>query len=54
MLIILVFDDTRFSQIIWQIFTQGRANIKNSQKIAPSQDWTHDLWIIMPMLYQLS
>ena len=49
----LVFHDMRFCQIIWQIFTQGGAK-KNSSKIAPSRDWTHDLRIIMSMLYQLN
>ena len=47
-----VFHDRRFCQIIWQIFTQGRA--KNSSKIAPSGVWNQDLQIIRPMPYQLS
>ena len=48
-----VFHDKRFCQIIWQIFTQGRAK-KNSSKNAPSGDWNQDLRIFRPMPYQLS
>ena len=33
-LLILLFHDTHFCQIIWQIFTQGRAK-KNCQKLSP-------------------
>ena len=52
-LFIWVFHDRRFCQIIWQIFTQGRAK-KNSSKIAPSGYWNQDLQIFRPMPYQLS
>ena len=45
---IWVFHDRRFCQIIWQIFTQGRAK-KNSSKIAHSGDWNQDLRIFRPM-----
>ena len=37
-----VFHDRHFCQIIWQIFTQGKAQ-KSSSKIAPSGDWNQDL-----------
>ena len=50
---IWVFYDRSFCQIIWQIFTQGRAK-KISSKIAPSGDWNQDLQIFRPMPYQLS
>ena len=48
-----VFHDRRFCQIIWQIFTQGRAK-KISSKISPSGNWNQDLQIFRPMPYQLS
>ena len=51
--VILVFYDMNFCQIIWQIFTQGGVK-QIHQKFATCRDWIQDLWITMPMPYQLS
>ena len=51
----LVFPDIHFCQIVWQIFTQGRAK-KNSSKIVPLS-WVHiqlPAWIFMAFIKSCS
>ena len=47
-----VFHDRHFCQIIWQIFTQGRAK-KGLSKIAPSGVENQDLQIFRPIFDEI-